>query len=117
MYLNTLFRHLRTLIVMLMTVAFVVAPMSAAADSMHACDENTITCSDTGPPQDGSDEEPSHDGHEHTVHHCGGCHIHLIGGGIISTSAQPTDQTKQLRPGQTAYVSLSLDGLYRPPRA
>ncbi|MEE2878851.1 MAG: hypothetical protein VX593_07585 [Pseudomonadota bacterium] len=108
---------MRTLIVMVMTVAFVVAPRSAAADSMHAGDNDTLICADAELSQDGFGEEPSHDGHEHKAHHCGSCHVHMIGGGDFGAAIQPEIQTKRLYPGQAAHASLGPDGLYRPPRA
>ena len=102
---------------MMMTIAFVFAPMGAAADTMHACDDNTVVCADGELSQDGSGEQPSHEGHEHTAHHCGGCHVHMIGGGDFGAAIRPGIQTKRIRPGQADHASLRPDGLYRPPRA
>ena len=66
---------------MVMAIAFVIAPMTAAADIMHPGDQAAEECSTSELAQDAPDKEPSHEGHDHTAHQCGSCHFHLIGGG------------------------------------
>ena len=117
MNLPRMIKHLRTLIVMMMTVAFVIAPMSAAVDTMHTGDQSAEMCAGAELSQDGSREEPSHDEHKHKAHHCGSCHVHMIGGSYFGAAIQPEIQTKRLRPGLAFPASLVPDGLYRPPRA
>ena len=102
---------------MVMAIAFVIAPMTAAADIMHPGDQAAEECSASELAQDVSDKEPSHEGHDHTAHQCGSCHFHLIGGGDLSGAPKSVVQTKHLVPGGSFLENLRPDGLYRPPRA
>ncbi|MBF33206.1 MAG: hypothetical protein CME85_10310 [Henriciella sp.] len=105
------------MLVMVMTFAFVVAPMNAAVDAAHLPDVSQSDCSDVEASEEDPADEPSHEGHEHRVHHCGGCHIHMLDGGDLSRAFGPPTHHKRLVRLQNEPADLGADGLYRPPRA
>ncbi|WP_084396754.1 DUF2946 family protein [Henriciella aquimarina] len=108
-------KHMRTLLVMVMAVAFVIAPVSAAADALHPDEAEADICLDAESGQDGP-EDTSPEGHDHTVHQCGSCHIHIMSSDACSPLTFST-LGKQVLRGERVYATRGSDGLYRPPRA
>ena len=109
--------HLRALLVIIMAAAFLIAPASASAELAHATDKEAAICADAQGSTDDPAEAPIHEGHAHTSHHCGTCHVHIIGGGYFPASLELATSSKRHAFSNAVAVSLSPDGLYRPPRA
>lgn len=72
-------KHMRTWLVTVMAMAFVIAPVSAATDTLHPDAAEADICFEADGRQDGPDKT-SPEGHDHTVHQCGSCHIHMMSG-------------------------------------
>ncbi|WP_147371797.1 hypothetical protein [Henriciella algicola] len=101
---------------MIMTLAVFVAPMSSAADVQHAFDEAAAECVDTHSEQTEPDEKPAKDAHDHVAHHCGSCHVHMIGSNNFGPGLQYAISGNWRSSDFLPPVSLHPDGLYRPPR-
>lgn len=101
----------RLYIATLIALALALAPMASAA---HADEDSGFSCSiehDVGAPADDASGE-----HEHHVHNCGTCHIHIIRRDVAAELAPVSHQAK-LRPPLTAVIARAPPGgLFRPPR-
>lgn len=109
--------HLRALLVIVVAAAFLIAPVSASAELAHAADTETSICADAQGSTDDPAEMPNHQGHAHTSHHCGTCHVHIIGGGFLPASLDLAKSGKRHAFINAVPMGLAPDGLYRPPRA
>tara|TARA_R110002051_G_scaffold98807_2_gene169131 strand:- start:4447 stop:4800 length:354 start_codon:yes stop_codon:yes gene_type:complete len=104
------------LIIAVMVLACMASPVSAAADVSISCDDVHSLSVDV----DLSDDKPSDDAApeavDHPLHHCGGCHIHIL----AEAGGEKVDANNilSLRPdlNRTIAGQSSPDGPYRPPR-
>jgi len=79
-----------------------------------SCQKANIATEHSGASQNGEDEQPDHD---HHVHNCGSCHIHIAGAKITGVS-QVTHSSLFLLPGSDQVAPRAgPHGLFRPPRA
>lgn len=111
-----LIMHLRALLVIVMAAAFLIAPVSASAELAHSADEEAAICGDAQGATDDPAETPNHEGHAHTSHHCGTCHVHIIGSGFLPASLDFASSSKRHAFLNAVPMGLAPDGLYRPPR-
>ncbi|WP_370233906.1 MULTISPECIES: hypothetical protein [Henriciella] len=109
-------RPIRMLMALAVMVAFALVPLSAAANIEHACDEGGIVCNDLTTLDVAPDEAPDHEGHDHTAHHCGSCHVHLMGGAAVSIANSKELSGPGLMPLNESRQGSDPGGLYRPPR-
>ena len=105
------------MLVMMMTIAIVAEPVSAVAETIHACDSGTAACVDSELSQDDPGQEPPHTGHDYQAHQFGGCHVHMVGSGFLGIALDPAVQTDLSCFSQSVHAGLGPDSLYRPPRA
>ena len=97
-------------------VAFVLAPLSSASDIEHVCDSGSLACSSVSFDDFSPEDTPDHEGHDHSAHHCGSCHIHLIGGLDTADSVYPYISRLGVTPLHERRAGSGPGGLYRPPR-
>ncbi|WP_300396199.1 DUF2946 family protein [Henriciella sp.] len=109
--------HLRALLVIVIAAAFLIAPVSASAELAHAADKEAAICADAQGNAEDPAETPDHEGHAHTSHHCGTCHVHIMGGGFLPASLDIATSHKRHAFVNAVPMGLAPDGLYRPPRA
>lgn len=96
----------------LIALAFTLAPMATAA---HANEGSDFSCSidhDAEAPVDDTSGE-----HEHHVHNCGPCHIHIIPRDVAAELAPRALQAKLRPPLTSVTVRAPPGGLFRPPRS
>lgn len=107
---------LRKLMALFAMIAFAMVPLSASASGDAACESSTIVCGDYVVSDISSDKVPDHEGHDHSAHHCGSCHVHLLS--EVSGGATNSIDVSCLRvpPLHESKASAGPDGLYRPPR-
>ncbi|WP_375210684.1 hypothetical protein [Hyphococcus sp.] len=116
MYSGRLIQYLRTFLVIVMAAAFMIAPVSEAADTLHPGGVNADICLGTDASEQGP-QDSSPGNHEHTTHQCGSCHIHVMNSSDDCTAGTSPASGKQVLPDNPAYATLGFDGVYRPPRA
>jgi hypothetical protein len=99
------------LVVMIaMTMSF-----GASVADIHPADADEIACQTADLAAESSGDERSP--HEHHVHTCGSCHVHMVGM-KVSSLTNFTPVTRSLRPGSDqGCPRAGPHGLYRPPRA
>ena len=97
-------------------IAFVWGPMPAFGDVLHPCDIESESLEKISVPDATSEEAPAHEGHEQSTHHCGSCHVHIIGGVADDVAMRPHLPRQTLIFPKELRVSAEADGLYRPPR-
>lgn len=101
----------RLCITAVIALAFTLAPMASAA---HSDDNSLHSCSINHEAEAPADDTSSK--HEHHVHNCGTCHIHIIRRDVAAELAPVSHQAK-LRPPLTAVIARAPPGgLFRPPR-
>lgn len=117
MTLTVISSGLRACIALVLMAAFAVVPLSASAETAHPCDEGVVICADIELSQSEPGEAPTHHSHDHPVHHCGSCHVHMMGEPWLPMEfAEPVQSRRVIPTGVTAPRTGS-DGPYRPPRA
>jgi len=96
------------------TYATEIHPVDAEEIACHSADLAAQNIDNDSDMQDDRDNRPDHD---HSAHHCGSCHVHIVGS-KLSGLALTAPASLSLRPGrdQAAPRDGPL-GLYRPPRA
>ena len=103
---------LRLYMAALIALAFTLAPVTLTA---HADEGSISSCS-----IDHNAEAPGDDTsgeHEHHVHNCGTCHLHIIRRDVVAELAPLALQAK-LRPPLTSVAPRAPpSGLFRPPRS
>ena len=117
MYNAQFIRRLRTLLVVMMTIAIVAEPLTAVAETIHACDTVAAVCGDGEVSQADPHRDTTQIGHDYQAHQLGDCHVHMIVGGFPGIALEPAAQTDLSCFSQAVHASLGPDGLYRPPRA
>ena len=109
---SSIFPALRLCIAALIALSFTLTQMAAAA---HADEGSVVSCSidhDAEAPEDGTSGE-----HEHHVHNCGACHIHIIRWDVASEFV-PLVVHANLRPSLSSAITRAPPGgLFRPPRS
>ena len=112
MSITSIFPALRLCIAALIALTFTLAPIASAA---HADEESVVSCSidhDAEAPEDDTSGE-----HEHHVHNCGTCHIHMIRRDVAAELA-PLALPAKLRPALVSVITRAPPGgLFRPPRS
>ncbi len=92
---------------------------STSAADIHPVDADEIGCqtADLAAELSGDGDGDEHQAHEHHVHTCGSCHVHMVGTKLGAVSF--TDPASvRLRPkSDPGAPRAAPHGLYRPPRA
>jgi len=97
-------------------IAFVLVPLSASAEREPDHAIEAAVCADVSASDGSAGHSPDHEGHVHSAHHCGSCHVHLISSAVSSSLALDPFPRHVTMASNDQCTGLEFGGLYRPPR-
>lgn len=112
MSLTSTYQALRLCLTAMIALAFTLGPIASAEHVEAAFDVSCSIEHDTGTPT--GDDTGDHD---HHVHNCGTCHIHLIRRDYSAEFELESVQTKPRPSASAVPLCAPPGGLFRPPRS